>query len=76
MSTSQRSERERAANTQFEPTLNEYETSDWVGRSVPSLRRDRLLGRGIPFIKCGSLVRYRPSDIRAYLEQNVRGTNG
>ena len=73
MNTSQKSERESAADTQYEPNLNEYETSRWIGRSVPSLRRDRLLGRGIPFIKCGSLVRYRPSDIRAYLERNVRG---
>ena len=69
---SQRSERESAAN-QYEPTLNEYETSRWIGRSVASLRRDRLLGRGVPFIKCGSLVRYAPAQIRAYLERNVRG---
>lgn len=73
MNTSQKSERESAANTQYEPNLNEYETSRWTGRSVPSLGRDRLLGRGIPFIKCGNLVRYAPGDVRAYLDANKRG---
>jgi hypothetical protein len=75
MNTSQKSERESAANTQYEPNLTEYETSRWIGRSVPSLRRDRLLGRGILFIKCGSLVRYAPGDVRAYLERNKHGVH-
>jgi len=37
------------------------------------LRRDRLLGIGIPYIKLTSLVRYDPRDMRAYIERNKRG---
>ena len=46
-----------------------------TGRSVGSLRRDRLMRQGIPFVKAGALVRYRPCDVRAYLEKNLRGSN-
>ena len=65
--------RESAANTQIEPLLDEYECSRITGRSVASLRRDRLCGTGIPYVKLQALVRYRPSDVRAYIERNVRG---
>ena len=58
----------------IEPLLNEYQTEKITARKVASLRRDRLLGRGIPYVKLMGLVRYRPSDIRRFIEQNVRGS--
>ena len=38
--------------------------------SLATLERDRWIGIGIPFIKMGRLVRYRKSDIRAWLESH------
>ncbi len=59
---------------EIERLLDEREYSAVTGRSVASARRDRLLGRGCPYVKLGFLVRYRPSDVRAYIAQNVHGT--
>jgi hypothetical protein len=60
-------------DTQLESLLDEYEYSRITGRSVASARRDRLLGKGCPYVKLGALVRYRPSDVAAYIASNVRG---
>jgi len=73
MSTSRPSARESVADTQIEPLIDEYECSRITGRSVASLRRDRLLGTGIPYVKLQALVRYRPSDLREYIERNLQG---
>jgi len=62
--------------TPLEPVVNEHECSRISGRGVGSLRRDRLMNRGIPFVKLGALVRYRPCDIRQFLENNLRGGDG
>jgi hypothetical protein len=70
---SQHSERASVTNILLEPLINEYECSLITGRSVASLRRDRLLGVGIRHVKLTSLVRYDPRDIRAYIEQNKHG---
>jgi predicted DNA-binding transcriptional regulator AlpA len=60
-------------NTKLERLLSTEECAEITGRSVGSLLRDRILGRGCPFVKLGHLVRYRPSDVKRYIEQNVRG---
>jgi hypothetical protein len=73
MNTSKHNERESVASTQMEPLLNEREFAEITGRSVASARRDRFLGKGCPYVKLGFLVKYRPSDVRAYIAQNVRG---
>lgn len=39
--------------------------------SLATLERDSWIGNGIPFIKMGRLVRYRKSDIRAWLDQHI-----
>lgn len=49
------------------------ETARYVGKGESSLEQDRYLGRGIPYIKLGKTVRYRPSDVRNYIEQNAVG---
>lgn len=57
----------------LEGLLDEYEFSRVTGRSVASARRDRLFGQGCPFVKLLGLVRYRPSDIRTFIENNLHG---
>lgn len=60
---------------ELEPLVDEVEFSRITHRSVHSARRDRLLGRGCPYVKIGGLVRYRPADIRAFIERNLREVN-
>lgn len=72
MNTSHSCERESIASGQIEPLLDEYQYSKITGKSVATARRDRLTGKGCPYIKLGALVKYRPSDVRAYIEQNLR----
>lgn len=67
--------RQQAGNT-LERLLDEREVSEVTGRSLSSLRRDRLLGTGIAFVKCGALVRYHPQDVREYIERNRHNTEG
>jgi hypothetical protein len=75
MNTSQLSERESITNTSIEPLLDEHEFSRLTGRSVSSARRDRVLGTGCPYVKLGFLVKYRPCDVRQYIERNLRDTD-
>jgi hypothetical protein len=72
MKLSQRNEPLISSPAQIEPLVDEYEFSRITGRGVASARRDRLLGQGCPYIKLGALVRYRPEDIRSYIQSNQR----
>jgi hypothetical protein len=72
MNNAQTSDRESGANNLL-PLVDEFECSRITGRSVPSLRRDRLLGIGIPYVKLTALVRYDPRDISAFIQRNKRG---
>jgi len=74
MNTSSRRERDSVAQTELERLLDESKVAEITGRSVASLRRDRLLGKGCPYVKLGFLVKYRPRDVEAYIAQNLRGT--
>jgi predicted DNA-binding transcriptional regulator AlpA len=47
--------------------INDREVARVIGRSVATVRNDRLHGRGVPFVKVGRLVRYRKSDVRKYI---------
>ena len=47
--------------------MTELEVSKRLNVSVASLRRWRLLRRGPAFLKVGSLVRYQPEDLDAWL---------
>jgi hypothetical protein len=47
--------------------MTEQEVSRRLSVSVASLRRWRLLRRGPAFVKVGSLVRYSPVDLEAWL---------
>ena len=51
-----------------EQLLNETDVSRLTGRAVSTLQKDRCVGTGMPFIRLGRLVRYRQTDVAAYLE--------
>lgn len=67
--------------------INEYEQSpDWAlfsqetvaairGCSLATIERDRWVGIGVRFIKMGHLVRYRKSEIRAWLDEQIAVTS-
>lgn len=41
--------------------------------SLATVRRERTFGRGCPFVRLGRLIRYRPQDISAFIEENIHG---
>ncbi|PWT80801.1 MAG: hypothetical protein C5B58_10925 [Acidobacteria bacterium] len=53
--------------------VTEQRLSEITGESLSTIRRNRMLGKGCPFIKLGGSVRYDPDVIAAYLEANTRG---
>jgi hypothetical protein len=72
MNNSTPSERVRVAEPELETLLTEQEYARITKRSVASVRRDRLLRQGCPYVKLGALVRYRPEDVRTHLERSLR----
>lgn len=51
------------------PYLNEQEASALTGRAVSTLRNERHLRRGLPYLKVGKrTVRYRLVDVTAFME--------
>jgi len=75
MNTSHSGNAESSAETSLEPLLNERQYAALTGESVATARRNRILGRGCPWVKLGSLVRYRPRDIRSYIAHNLHETS-
>jgi len=57
-----------------QPLYSERDLARITGRSIASIRRDRMFGVGCPFVKIGKLVRYSPQDVREYLVQCRRRT--
>jgi len=50
------------------PFLNEKETSELTGKALSTLRNDRHLRRGIPYLKVGARdIRYQTQDILSYM---------
>ena len=54
-------------NPDIGPLLSDHEVERLTGRSRSTLQKDRWRGGGIPFIRLGRLVRYRPADVAAWL---------
>jgi hypothetical protein len=50
------------------PLLSDRDVERITGRARSTLQKDRVSGSGIPFIRIGRLVRYRQSDLNAYLD--------
>lgn len=51
--------------------LTEREVAALIGTTPGTLRGDRGKGRGLPYVKIGTRVRYRADDIAAYLDANT-----
>ncbi|MCX5814246.1 MAG: helix-turn-helix domain-containing protein [Proteobacteria bacterium] len=49
---------------------NEREIAKLTGISLSSLRNNRSLKRGLPYIKIGKSIRYNMSDVINYLESH------
>jgi hypothetical protein len=48
--------------------VTEKETSRITSKALSTLRNDRHLRRGIPYVKDGSAIRYNLSDVLVYME--------
>ena len=57
-----------ALHNALEGLLDEHDLARITKRSVASVRRDRLLNKNCPFIKIGTSVRYRRSDVEGWLQ--------
>lgn len=47
--------------------LDDYAVAKITGRARSTLQKDRVVGIGIPWVRVGRLVRYRESDVAAWL---------
>jgi len=50
--------------------MNEYEAAEWTGFPVQTLRNNRWLGKGLPYIKFGRTVRYSRQDVLNFLKKH------
>jgi hypothetical protein len=50
--------------------IDENQAAKILGRAVQTLRNDRHLRKGVPYIKLGRSVRYRLSDLLSYIEKH------
>lgn len=50
--------------------VDEHEAAKLLAKSVQTLRNDRFLKKGCPYLKLGRSVRYLISDLNNYLIQN------
>ena len=50
--------------------INEHEAASILRKSVQSLRNERFLKKGCPYIKLGRSVRYLAKDVEEYLLRN------
>jgi len=51
----------------LDPLLSDRDVETITGRARSTLQKDRVTGDGIPFVRIGRLVRYRQSDVAAFL---------
>lgn len=51
--------------------MKPYEVSEVIGKPESTLTSERFEGRGLPFVKCGRLVRYRKQDVLDYINRNT-----
>ena len=49
--------------------IDEKEVSKITGRALSTLRNERFMGKGIPYVKVGRSVRYRIDDVIAFMER-------
>ena len=61
-----------ALHNALEDLLDEHDLARITKRSLASIRHDRLLKKNCPFIKIGTSVRYRRSDVEDWLRSLPR----
>ena len=49
--------------------IDDFEVARRTGRARSTLQKDRVAGRGIPFVKLGGLVRYRESTVDRHVAE-------
>lgn len=55
------------ATVELESLLDEKDVSRLLKRSLASIRRDRLMRKGVPYVRIGGCVRYTPQALREFL---------
>lgn len=54
------------------PYLNEKEVAAITGRALSTLRNERFMRKGLPYLKIGGRsIRYRSGDVIAYMESRL-----
>ncbi|MBT4485057.1 MAG: helix-turn-helix domain-containing protein [Candidatus Latescibacteria bacterium] len=48
--------------------ITEKEVAEITGRALSTLRNERFLGKGIPYLKIGKSVRYNYEDVIEFME--------
>ncbi len=59
-----------------DPLFNQAEAAYYLHSSAPTLERNRHFGIGPKFVKMGGIVRYRRSDLDAYIDACTRLPRG
>jgi len=67
--------RRQTAIEKLEPLLTESQTAERIAIPVSTLRYWRSTGEGPNFVKIGKYVRYDPSTLERFIQQNVRVSN-
>lgn len=62
--------------TDVEAALNEWRAAEMLGISVRTLQTWRLRGGGPQYLKLGRSVRYRTSDLLAFMDRCVASQAG
>ena len=50
--------------------IDEREVARITGRAVQSLRNDRFVGKGFPYVKVGRSVRYNLAEVLEWMERH------
>lgn len=51
------------------PYLNEFEAAEMTGRAISTLRNERFLRRGLPYLRVAKrTIRYKLTDVIAFME--------
>ncbi len=54
--------------------LTEKQVAEMTGRALQTLRNERFLGRGMPYVKVGRSIRYSLEDVVEFMESRKVGT--
>lgn len=60
-----------AAKLKIEKLVNPKETAGQLGVQAQTLAIWRMTGRNLPYVKVGRSVKYKQSDITAYIERQT-----